>query len=63
MRGIQRILHCYYNGICSWAWFYPYHYAPFASDFINIGAASLAITNNLRNERKIFTKKKSIQVT
>ncbi|CAL4126734.1 unnamed protein product, partial [Meganyctiphanes norvegica] len=35
VRAIQWILHYYYNGIQSWSWFYPHHYAPYISDVRN----------------------------
>ncbi|XP_071874436.1 5'-3' exoribonuclease pacman isoform X1 [Bombus fervidus] len=32
VRAIQWNLNYYYNGCCSWSWYYPHHYAPYISD-------------------------------
>lgn len=32
VKGIQWVLHYYYNGCVSWSWYYPYYYGPFVTD-------------------------------
>ena len=41
VRAIQWILHYYYDGVCSWSWFYPHHYAPYVSDIRDFASLDL----------------------
>jgi len=44
IQGLHWVLEYYYRGVVSWNWFYPYHYAPMASDFNSLASIKVAFT-------------------
>ncbi|KAL4879351.1 XRN 5'-3' exonuclease N-terminus-domain-containing protein [Aspergillus karnatakaensis] len=40
--GLAWVLLYYFQGCPSWTWYYPYHYAPFAADFVDIADMELS---------------------
>ncbi len=40
--GLAWVMLYYFQGCPSWDWYYPYHYAPFAADFVDIAKMRLS---------------------
>lgn len=42
VEGLAWVLLYYFQGCPSWEWYYPYHYAPFAADFVDLGKMTVS---------------------
>ncbi|CAN8072972.1 unnamed protein product [Agarophyton chilense] len=58
--GLQWVMKYYYVGCISWGWFYPFHYAPFASDLIESEAISSDMIFELGNPFEPFTQLQAV---
>lgn len=48
VQGLCWVLRYYYQGCASWKWYFPYHYAPFACDFVDIAEVSSEFDPNTK---------------
>ncbi len=42
VEGLAWVLLYYFQGCPSWTWYYPYHYAPFAADFVDLDKMTIS---------------------
>lgn len=60
VEGLQWVMKYYYVGCLSWGWYYPYHYAPFASDLVECDISSEDIVFELGTPFAPFTQLQAV---
>ncbi|KAJ9516840.1 hypothetical protein QJQ45_027260, partial [Haematococcus lacustris] len=44
LQGLHWVLEYYYRGVASWNWYYPYYFAPMASDMVQLDTVEVSFT-------------------
>lgn len=60
LEGLFWVMKYYYVGCISWNWYYPYHFAPFASDIVSCGTTSDTIKLEMGKPFHPFTQLQAV---